>query len=192
VNEEIAGFRRLVQANASFASLLGLDSWWTAYASDHRRAEDEPLSVFEVAVAFSHELRAAVLAADEIVKLIAGDQFESVPSELARLLASTDDGQTVLNALAENGGRVRDLAAAGRDEMREYSPAEERQLVADARGIITGQPTRGLLGDRFLCGLAKVSIAAGLASVWIPPHAHALPIVALGSKVYQAARCGRL
>jgi len=63
-------------------------------------------------------------------------------------------------------------------------------LMTDLQGVLCGSPVKGYLPDRFLCGLAKASLAAGLITVWVPPHAHAAAAVALGASVYKTAGCG--
>jgi hypothetical protein len=94
-----------------------------------------------------------------------------------------------MQALDEAGYSLVALADAGYATIRSSHGEAMEMLLADMQHMLNGIPALGYLPRRFLCGLAKLSMAAGLITVWVPPHAHAAAAVGLGATVYGTSGC---
>src|SRR5262249_25706400 len=134
----------------------------------------------------------AVRAGERIVGYMA-DWVQSDPvyeTPRPSLLRTLEEGgaQAAVEAL-DHAGSLRGLAEQGSADLRDSHGEALGMLVADLQAAVCGLRTPGYLPDRFLCGIARLSIAAGLVTVWVPPHAHAAAAVGLGLSVYKAAKC---
>jgi hypothetical protein len=180
-----------VSEASSLNSVLSYDSIWTSYAGDSELAQQDPFAVFATGLALRggietaprHAHRIAVAASDD-----AGTYWD-LSASLVEALSETEAGQTALDALSAHDQSVAALAEGGAADLLEGQGEALEILERDARQLLAGRDGDGYLPDRFLCGLAKTSMAAGLITVWVPPHAHAAAAVGLGAAVYKAGRC---
>lgn len=179
----------VIAANASLTALLSYDSVWTGYAQNPELAARSPFTTLEVARAFRGAIGKAVNHADTIATIAGDGDYGAVAESLHEALSSNESGQIALQAVEEHGGSVTQLARVGLNDLRESKIAEGEQLEADISSLFMGRSAAGNFGDKFLCGLAKASIAAGLITVWVPPHAHAAAAVGLGTAAYKAGGC---
>jgi hypothetical protein len=83
-------------------------------------------------------------------------------------------------ATVASDGDYEAIAESLREALSTYESGQIALQAIDEHAAV------GNFGDRFLCGLAKASIAAGLITVWVPPHAHAAAAVGLGAAAYKA------
>lgn len=179
----------VITANAGLTALLSYDSVWTGYARNPELAARSPFTTLEVARAFKGAIGKAVSHADTIAAIAGDRDYGAVAVSLREALSDYQSGQLALQAVDEHESSVTQLALVGFNDLRESKIAEEEQLEADISSLFMGHAAAGNFGDRFLCGLAKASIAAGLITVWVPPHAHAAAAVGLGAAAYKAGRC---
>lgn len=123
-----------------------------------------------------------------ILELVVRDDpaFEA-PSPSLREALELSGSLEALDALSEADNSVARLASQGVAGMQEGRGEAIAILMTDLQGLLCGGAVKGYLPDRFLCGLAKASMAAGLVTVWVPPHVHAAAAVALGGAVYKTA-----
>jgi hypothetical protein len=178
-----------IESATGLAALLSYDAMWTSYTNDPGLAERNPLAMFESALAFRRQLIQAADYADRIAEVARDGQFSEPSASLIEALSSEDIGVVVLDALRSHDNSVAALAESGAAEIRAATPEELELIEVDARKIVTGQLAAGNLFGRFLCGLAEASMAAGLVTVWVPPHLHAPAAVAFGATVYKSANC---
>ena len=192
-------FDRLQYASETLAGVLRADSVWTSLVTASGGAKDLSVeAVDEIAAQFTglrDGIDAAVRAGEEIVEVaeetVRNDPaFQEAPKSLVGAL-DLEIGPAAVGALASADFSLLRLAGQGSGEMREGRSEAVSMLVADLRGVLCGTTVKGYLPGRFLCGLAKASMVAGLLTVWIPPHAHAGAAVALGATVYTTAGCGK-
>jgi hypothetical protein len=175
-----------------FEKLIWYDSAWTSYAADPQLIRSEPLDAIDVARNFASAINVARFNVERVASEIAeAERFREIPASLRELLSEDETGQIVLNAVDEHDG-VAALAANGASDVVESAPEALEMLEGDLRKLFSGEAAPGYLPDRFLCGMAKFSMAAGLVTVWVPPHAHAAAAVAFGAAVYKATRCHEL
>jgi hypothetical protein len=180
----------LIRAKEGLSCLLTFDSVWTGYTTVPPVGAEDPLAMFQIALAFAEELENAEHYGDHIYKVASDERFSHPSHSLITVLSEDEDGQVALAALDEHDQSVASLARSGLVDIREARDGEMQQLEADARNLLMGHIGAGRLGDRFLCGLAKASMAAGLITIWVPPHLHVAPVVGLGATVYKSATCG--
>ena len=183
----------LTNAMGCYAKALGFDSAWTSLVSSPPAESGRPddfLDVFlEVRSLVGRCVEEARHVAEVVERIVARDEsFAAVPGSLVAALEP--HYPSVLEALGEADSSLASLARQGHGAMTEGRDEALSMLMGDLRNLLNGQAGEGLLPDRFLCGLAKASICAGLVTVWVPPHAHALAAVSLGATVYAAAGCG--
>jgi hypothetical protein len=171
--------------------LLWYDAQWTGYAANPRLVRSNPLDAIDVALKFASAINSARSSSVSVaVSLAPGDSYQELPASLVELLSDLEDGRIVLDAVARHSGVVA-LANDGASDIAESAPEALEMLENDLRSLFSGEAAAGYLPRRFLCGLAGLSMAAGLVTVWVPPHAHAAPAVALGATVYKTAGCTR-
>jgi hypothetical protein len=179
----------VIAANAGLTALLSYDSVWTSYAQNPDLAARSPFTTLELARSFRGAIAKAVSHANTIASIARDGDYGGVGESLREALSSDEPGQIALHSVDEHEGSVAQLARIGLKDMQESKVAEEKQLEADISHLFMGQAATGNFGDRFLCGLAKASMAAGLITVWVPPHAHAAAAVGLGAAAYKAGGC---
>lgn len=179
----------LISANAALTALLSYDSVWTGYAKNPDLAAQSPFTTLEIAHSFRGVIAKAVRHANTIAATAQAGDYGGLGESLREVLSSDALGQSVLDAVDEHEGSVAQLASKGLNDMQESKDAEEEQLEEDLSRLFVGQAAAGNFGDKFLCGLAKASMAAGLITVWVPPHVHAGAAVALGATAYKAGGC---
>ncbi len=179
----------VIAANAGLTALLSYDSVWTGYAQNPEFAARSPFTTLEVARAFRGAIGKAVNHAQAIATVASDGDYEAIAESLREALSTYESGQIALQAIDEHSGSVGQLARIGLTNLEESKTGEEKQLEADISSLFMGRAAVGNFGDRFLCGLAKASIAAGLITVWVPPHAHAAAAVGLGAAAYKAGGC---
>ena len=126
-----------------------------------------------------------------VAEVAEAPEFVNMPDSLRVILSQDEDGLVALNALDQHEGRLAALARQAVNEIAEHERDELRQLEDGVRSLLAGKTPGGYFGKRFLCGLAKASMAAGLITVWVPPYAHAVAAVALGGKVYKTNKCSK-
>jgi hypothetical protein len=189
---------RLRAASGALTDVMRADSVWTSLVTAPRsplRVNDayEVLARFE---ALQQGIDAAYHAGYEIAEVVdsasARDSaFRQWPKSLAGALES-GGSQVALEALQQDqvGYSLEGLARLGSDEMKQGLDDAREMLLVDLQGMLCAGPAKGWLPTTFLCGLAMASMAAGLITVWIPPHAHAAAAVGFGAAVYQSSKCG--
>jgi hypothetical protein len=184
-------------ASGVLAGALQTDSAWTSLVVGPDRSEvlseeavDEILARYR---ALRSAIDGAVSAGEQIVNISAlvvrdDPAFEGPSPSLVAALEPSGN-RDALDALSEADNSVVRLAEQGVAEMQEGHGEAIAVLMTDLQGVLCRGAVKGYLPDRFLCGLAKASLAAGLITVWVPPHAHAAAAVALGATVYKTAGC---
>jgi hypothetical protein len=192
---------RLQTAAGALAGALQVDSVWTSLAAGPGQRQAAGViapatAVVDGLVAMRQSIEEAVRAAEtirDVVDDVTGRDpaFAELPQSLIDALESAD-GQVALDALDDAGNSLAALAGSGFTAMRSGRGEAMEVLLADLRLMLSGALAPGYLPSRFLCGLAKSSMAAGLVTVWVPPHAHAAAAVGLGAAVYRAAGCRSL
>lgn len=190
--------KNLRWASGELAGVLQADSVWTSLVTGPDRPATLSVESTDGFLAAFLTLREgidnAVRAGEEITRVVAGaverDQdFVHPPATLVATLDSEEDGRTARDAFERAGHDLSRLASEGSEGMQESRNEAIGMLLTDLQGVLCGAPVGGYLPRSFLCGLAVGSMAAGLITVWLPPHAHALAAVGLGAKVYKSARC---
>lgn len=179
----------VIAANAGLTALLSYDSVWTGCAQNPEFAARSPFTTLEIARAFRGAIGKAVNHAAAIATVAGDGDYGALAESLREALSNYECGQIALQAVDDHKGSVTQLALIGLNDLRESKIDEEKQLEADIASLFMGRAAAGNFGDRFLCGLAKASIAAGLITVWVPPHAHAAAAVGLGAAAYKAGVC---
>jgi hypothetical protein len=179
----------VIAANAGLTALLSYDSVWTGYARNPELAARSPFTTLEIARTFRVAIGKAANHANVIATIADDGDYGAVAESLHKELVNYESGEIALRAVSEHKGSVTQLAHMGLVDLQESKIAEEEQLEADISALLLGRAAAGNFGDRFLCGLAKASIAAGLITVWVPPHAHAAAAVGLGAAAYKAGGC---
>jgi hypothetical protein len=175
----------------SLPQTLRYDSVWTSLALDPELASQTPFETIDVAQGFRNALNSAPHAAQDIADALEGDaRFAEMRESLREVLSTDEYGRLALAALAEQES-LAGLARAGAKDIRDSTSEALLALERDLTSLLSGKPAEGYLFDSFLCGAARLSMAAGLATVWIPPHAQAIPAVSLGAAVYKTAKCGK-
>ena len=189
--------RALRMASGELEDALHADSAWTALVTALDRptvwsaeGADEYIAGF---MALREDIDRAVEAGrriKRIVELVVGrdDAFRELNPSLVSALESADSGPA-LDALRHADNSLIILADRGSAAMQESRDEAMGILLSDLQGVLCGTPVQGWLPKRFLCGIARVSMAAGLVTVWVPPHAHAAAAVGLGAAVYKGAGC---
>lgn len=174
-------------------SILQYDSVWTSYAANHDLARRDVISTVQTAMRFIVEINNAENRAADVLGSIRQESevYREIPKSLRQVLLEDEIGRVALEALAAQENSVESLVKSGRDDIAESTPEARDILESDLRSVFSDSEREngGYLPPRFLCGLAKVSMGAGLLTVWIPPHAHAIPAVALGGVVFKKANC---
>jgi hypothetical protein len=176
--------RQFVEATAGLTSLISYDSLWTGYAQHPDQAPD---ALGGFLGGFHDTLRAAPDIADVIAEVAQQEQFQQMSDGLRNVLGQDPDGQTALSVVDQHGG-VAALASYAAEEIRGATDEELRKLEDEANTLGLGA-NAGYFGKKFLCGLAKASMAAGIITVWVPPHAHALVAIKAGVVVHKANGC---
>jgi hypothetical protein len=179
---------KLIEATAGFTALLAYDSLWTSDSREVARVAVQPLEMAEMALGFRQALTAAPGYAAAIATIANQEQFGEMSDDLRSLLEGDEDGRTTLQVVGGDGG-LPALAGRAASEIAEATVDELKQLEADVTDVLNQRVAAGLFGKKFLCALARASMAAGLITVWIPPHAHALPAAKLGATVYATNGC---
>jgi hypothetical protein len=177
------------------AVALQADTAWTALVGAEQPASLSVELATQYAAGFEsmHSgIEGAVSAGERIAGLMVNwvrpdPVYESLPPSLPGALA--EGGAQIAVEALENAGSLSVLAGQGSAEMRDSYDEAMRMLVADLQRVVCGLRAPGYLPDRFLCGIARASIAAGLVTVWVPPHAHAAAAVGLGVAAYKAGKC---
>src|ERR1700733_10184121 len=181
--------REVIEANSELTQLLSYDSVWTGHSRDSRWIAENPFELLQIAQHF----RLAIINAPHRVRYIEevadAPEFADMPETLSAVLSQDVDGRQVLDAVQRHDG-IAALAREATREVAEHEPDELRHLDDDLRRLLAGEIPEGYFWKKFMCGVAKASMVGGLLTVWIPPHAHAVPAVALGSKVYKTNHCG--
>jgi hypothetical protein len=185
----VSAQQEAIAANASLTTLLSYDSVWTGYAQNPGLAARSPFTTVEIARSFRGAIGKAVTHARAIATIASDGDYDTVAETLREALSTSESDQVALRAIDAHEGSVVQLARVGLTDLEESKAAEEEQLEADISSLFMGRAAAGNFGDRFLCGLAKASIAAGLITVWVPPHAHAAAAVGLGAAAYKAGGC---
>jgi hypothetical protein len=185
--------RYILREIAELQELLWLDSAWTGYAQDSELVRQDPFGAIASAQTFEAGIKSAPGDVERLVRALSdNEEFAGpLPKSLVTVLAEDEYGHIALDAVEEYGN-VLQLATAGQSYIIESTPESLELLERDLQSLFAGRVSRGYFGERFLCGMAMVSMAAGLATVWIPPHAHAVPAVVLGGIVYKKAGCREL
>ncbi len=195
----LAGLPGLQGASVRLASALRADSVWTEIVTAPDRPSVLSVEAADALIARFQDLHegidGAISAGEQIALIVeratqADPALREWPVSLGDALESAGSVDA-LDALRYADNSLARLAAQGWEGMRESRGEAMTMLLADLQGVLCSAPVQGYLPPRFLCGLAKASMAAGLVTVWVPPHAHAAAAVGLGGAVYKAAKCGK-
>jgi hypothetical protein len=184
---------RLASALGLFGELLLLDHTWTAAASNQvplgsedraalKAVVDEMLDLIPRAVEAAHDafeiIEAHGAAIDKATRQIA----EAVPGEYRKDFLE----------LLERPGGVVNLAQTGYDALAEQAGDAAADLHAQYEKLIDEGTAKADFGERFLCALAVCSVAAGVATAWIPPYVHGAAGLAAGLLVYEKVGCKKV
>ncbi|MHB8380649.1 MAG: hypothetical protein ACYDB2_12200 [Acidimicrobiales bacterium] len=114
------------------------------------------------------------------------EDYHQLPDALISALG--DDANLISRLISDRG--ILSLTLEASNDIRRLV-SEELEIVEVGLGAyLSNRATEGLMSNRFLCSIACVSIAAGVVTVWVPPHAHAGAAVKYGITTYVAAGCG--
>jgi hypothetical protein len=192
---------RLSAAAGALVSVLQVDSVWTSLATAPGQAGSTgaatlPAEIMDTLLAMRQAIDEAVQAGQAIRDVVGevlerDPAFADLPQTLTAELDSAGD-QLVVQALQASGNSLVALADSGYAAIRSSRSEAMEMLLSDLQHMLNGVSAAGYLPRQFLCGLAKLSMAAGLVTVWVPPHAHAAAAVGLGAAVYKGTRCSEL
>lgn len=183
--------KELGRATTAIWQLIELDTFWTAAAAEPSQVE------LEDALTMAGEMLRRVTQmpsrANDVVRVgmrTLGDQVERpFPEDLLEILP-TEDSEVVSSVFSRYSPTS--IAQIAAEDLQDLVDNERELIRTDILAITSGEVGMGYLSTPFLCSMAKLSMAAGLMTIWVPPHAHAAAAVATGVAVFKARGCGKL
>lgn len=185
---------QLARATASFQALLAWDHAWTGAAESEEPLDDDGARLLPILAA---ELQRGLGEAHEGAVWLHDFVLTQGPGRLTRLIvaqaevAREDQQIQFADLLEEFGGSIGELAEAGYSGLMVAEAAEQKSLSEKLTSLLQGG-NGGDLSLRIRCNLADLTIVAGLVSAVVPPHAHAVGIIAAGGSARATWKCKQL
>lgn len=185
---------QLARATASFQALLVWDHAWTGAAESEEPLDGDGARLLPILAA---ELQRGLGEAHEGAAWLHNFVLTTGPEYLAGLVAAQaevarkDEQNEFADLLEEFGGRIGGLTEAGYSGFMRAESLEQKSLSEKLTGLLQGG-SGGDLSLRIRCNLADLTIVAGLVSAVVPPHAHAVGIIAAGSGARTTWKCKQL
>lgn len=174
---------QLARATVSFQALLAWDHAWTGAAESVEPLDGDGARLLPILAA---ELQRGLGEAHEGAAWLHDFVLTTGSERLARLIAAQavvarEDAQLEFAELLEEfGGDIGALAESGYNGFMANEAAEQKSLSEKLTSLMRGG-NGGDLSIRIRCNLADLTIVAGLVSAVVPPHAHAVGIIAAGA-----------
>lgn len=185
---------QLARATASFQALLAWDHAWTGAAESQEPLGDDDARLLPILAA---ELQRGLGEAHEGAAWLHNFVLTAGSGRLTGLIAAQAEvalqaeQMEFANLLEEFGGQIGELAETGYSGFMAAEAAEQKSLSEKLTSLLQGG-NGGDLSLRIRCNLADLTIVAGLVSAVVPPHAHAVGIIAAGGSARATWKCKQL
>lgn len=185
---------QLAKAIASFQALIAWDHAWTGAAESDEPLQGDRARLLPVLAA---ELQRGLGEAHEGAVWLHDFVLTTRPERLARLVSAQaevarENGQIEFaDLLVAFGDRIGELVETGYSGFMEVEAVEQKSLSEKLTSLLRGG-NGGDLSLRIRCNLADLTIVAGLVSAVVPPHAHAVGIIAAGGAARTTWKCKQL
>lgn len=182
---------QLARATASFQALIAWDHAWTGAAESEESPGNERLRMLPILAA---EVQRGLGEAHDGAAWLYNFVLTAGAGNLSGLVAAQAEaarkaGQVEFaDLLEEFGAQIGELIEAGYNGFMAAEVSEQRSLSEKLTSLLAGSGA-GDLSLRIRCNLADLTIVAGLVSAVVPPHAHAVGIIAAGSGARTTWKC---
>jgi hypothetical protein len=183
---------QLIDARSLFIWIIASDAALTdALESESTLTSDDREAAIDLAGRLHTGIENAKSLAQAVCEIANSEGLPSLGQARDLLVENIGDTnwQTVEDLLIEHDESVASLACDGASTIESEVQGALDHVDHQIEDLQRGGGAEGDLPRRFMCGLAKVSMAAGLLTIWIPPHAQSAAAIGGGISVYKTLGC---